>query len=378
MSRGCVALDLKGNFVGHYNSLKEGALAQGVLPNCVRMACVRKWVSGGLRWMYDEDYTAFLQKARPGDLPWRMKERKGRRRKVTEESKRQMKETKEKNTVYRRELVTKWFLEYSDLHVKWLHELKDKWLERGVFTIDPSIIADYYVDKRDKEVALFASLLIATGGRCYDRVQTYRKMMGNHPWEWFKNRGFVAVEDVWHGEAKRIFAYFNELWENCFKYGSYPSIEACVKELMRICGISYVEAIEKTIANDYVHVKKTRLAHLTLVLSNAETFGRCVWDITRADVKYPITDGLKAFLRTWMPDYHKCGKDYEDYPVLFGMDSVDFYFSYLAYEDLSIFRPTECSRYSSWYNIVYSNKSHYKPYVWMRKMPKIIFSPENE
>lgn len=377
--RRCVALSMDGKLMGAWTSLKEAAAANGLLPPRVWAAITKKKTPLNLIWMYEEDYMRVADKIAAGDLPWRKKKPGKKRGKMSEKTKEQMRLTKSRNASYRKETIQRHFLEWAVFHVQWLRELKDKWIERGVFLNDPTILADYYGDKRDKEVALFASLLIAAGDRYYERVQTYRKILGEHPWEWFKNRGFATLGDVvWVFEATRIFKFFNELWENCFKYGNHSSIESCITAMHDTMEFSYLEAVKRSVGDLGRSVSHTRMAWVLLVLSDAEVFGRGIWSITRKDVVFPIANNFKMFLRTWMPDFQKLGKDFTDYPSLFGMDSVDFYLSFLAYEDFSKYRPTICSKYSSWYNCAYSSGTYYEPYKWRKKLPEIIFSPESE
>lgn len=377
--RRCVALSMDGKLMGAWASLKEAAAANDLLPPRVWAAITKKKTPLNMIWMYEEDYMRVADKIAAGNLPWRNKKPSRKRGKMRDETKAQMKMTKSRNAMYRKEAIQRHFLEWTVFHVQWLRELKDKWVERGVFGSDPTILADYYEDKRDIEVALLASLLIAAGEQYYDRVQSYRKVMGDHPWEWFKSRGFATVGDaVWVYEANRIFVFFNELWENCFKYGNYSSIEHCITAMHDKMEVSYLEAVRMSVGDLGRSVSLTRMAWVLLVLSDAETFGRGIWNITRKDVAFPIVNNFKMFLRTWMPDFQKLGKDFTDYPALFGMDSVDFYLSFLAYEDLSRYRPMECSRYSTWYNSTYQNGTYHRPYKWLSMLPKIIFSPENE
>ena len=58
-------------------------------------------------------------------------------------------------------------------------------------------LPSYYTDTRDKEIAVFAGLLISemeTNGRTtFDKVSTFRKMLGESPWEWFVQRQFVSL-----------------------------------------------------------------------------------------------------------------------------------------------------------------------------------------
>ncbi|MBR1526254.1 MAG: hypothetical protein IJ640_06295, partial [Prevotella sp.] len=57
-----------------------------------------------------------------------------------------------------------YFVNFSRHLRPWLHELAQKYKERGEFPLLPMVILpSYYEDARDKEVAVFAGLLISDG-----------------------------------------------------------------------------------------------------------------------------------------------------------------------------------------------------------------------
>ena len=372
----CVAINENGDVAMAFESLKGAASFMDLLPDRVRKAIVEEKIVSGYRWMYTEDYEALTKKERKSLFPQKRK-----RRKATKEEKNAIqskrRDTNATNAFYRKQQFAKAFADFAKHHIPWMHELKDKWLEQFDIGIRPELLADYYEEKQDKEIALLASLLITTGDKCYQRVQQYRDILGDHPWEWFKSREFANRQDVWVGERYRIFKFFHEWWVECFKYGTYDSIEDCVMDHTDDGALSCYEVLMRLVESYGWKIPKIRIAHLLLVLSHSDGLGEGLWGISREDVDIPVTMALNAFLRTWMPDAPRYGKP-DECAGLFGMDSVDFYYCYLAYEELKRFRPDECGKYASFYYKTYMRHSHNDPSVWRNKQPKIIFSPESE
>lgn len=372
----CVAVNEKGEIAMAFDGIKFAASFMELSMFMTWKAVHDHKIVAGYMWMTREDYEALTMKERKSLFPQKRK-----KRKATKEEKKAIRskkrETKKRNAFYRKQVFAKAFAQFARYHLVWMHELKDKWLEQADLGIRPELLADYYTDKRDKEIALLASLLITTGEKCYQRVQQYRDILGGHPWEWFKNREFANRQDVWVGERARLFKFFHEWWVECFKYESYDSIEQCVTGHTDDGALSCYEVMMRLVESYGWKIPKIRIAHLLLVLSHSDGLGEGLWGISRDDVDIPVTMALNAFLRIWMPDSFRYGKP-DECMGLFGMDSVDFYYCYLAYEELKFYRPKECGRYASYYQGGYARHTLNNSYDWRIRFPKIIFSPESE
>lgn len=375
--RRCVAIDKDGNLEFSFRTIKEAGLSIGLTPAKVRRAIVEKKLAGGYKWLYESDYLAIVSKGNRNLLAWGGKRQKRECSPMHEETKEKIRKTKMRNRMYRDRILRETWKKFSPYHIRWLHDLKDTWLAHPELGIRPAILADYYQDKRDKEIAGLASLLITPASNCYDAVLKYRRIVGEHPWAWFERRVFCQVEGLRESELARIVAFFDEWWVECFKYGGYSSIEDCVRNLSERDGMTYLEIMERVSRARYVRVKRSRLGELLLVFSKCEGLGIGLWDLDREKVEIPPSFLMKSFLRTWMPDFMRFGSA-EEAIDLFGMDRVDFFYCALAYEALKKVRPKECSRYASFFQAEWLHFSDVRPSVWEGRLPKIDFRVEGD
>lgn len=375
--RPCVCVDKEGNLVSSFLTIKEAALSVGLLPDRVRKAIVGKKIVGGYMWLYESDYIVIVSKGKRDILAWGKKKPKWKRGPMGEETKEKIRKMKMRNKMYRERIFRDSWEKFSQHHIQWLHELKRAWLAHPELGIRATLLADYYQDKRDKEIACLASLLIPPSAHCYDAVLKYRRIIGEHPWEWFEARVFCHTEGLRESENARIAAFFNEWWVECFKFGHYPSIEDCVRSLSERDGMTYLEIMERICRVRYVRAKRSRLGELLLVFSKCEGLGTGLWNLDREEVEIPPSFLMTSFLRTWMPDFMRLGSA-EAAIDLFGMDRVDFFYCALAYEELKKVRPKECSRYASFFQETWLHHSDVKSSDWRERLPKIDFDVDGE
>lgn len=374
--RRCVAIDDSGLPVAVFRTIKEAAIHYGLLPDRVRKAIVKKKRVLGMRWMYEEEYLRYFNRGHWRKLDLKAPPRMKRPRK-TEEAKRKIADNRRRSKEYCKSFFAKSFADYTRYHLEWMRKLKDQFLETKDFGIRPELLADYYTDAKDKEVALLCSLLISSNANCLERVLFFRKVLGEQPWEWFKNRRFVDMRDINVFDRKRIFSFFNSWWEECFKYGSFDSIGDYVLKTSAANCIHPAETMVNT-CKEYVRMISTlRIALILLIFSRSDGLGQGLWPITKEQVRIPIVGDLLDFMKTWLPDSNKYGSP-DECVNLFGMDSVDFYYCFLAYEKLKKARPKECARYASFYYTAYKSHTPYAWKDWRKVLPEINFSPKSE
>lgn len=374
--RRCVAINNKGDVEAAFGTIKEAASFYGLLIDRVHKAITRKKIVNNLKWMYEEDYDAAIKRGLKKQIAWEDENVKKKRKPMSRETKEKIAKTVKLRKEYRRRYFANVFRNFAKYHIQWMRELKDKLLESGDFGIRPELIADYYEDLRDKEVAMLASIFIDTGEECYEMVQRYRSIIGEHPWEWFKTRGFSS-DDSLSEKEQRIIPFFDEWWQECFKHGAYESIGDCVKKICERDYMAYDEMILKTSETMWWNVEPFRVALFLLVFSDADGLGQDLWHIDRMSVKIPVTGDLYAFMKTWMPDASKIGNP-DECVKFFDMDSIDFYYCFLAYEDFKKAHPKECGKYVSFYSEAYAKGTRYFPSEWERALKKINFPSENE
>lgn len=374
--RKCVTIDVNGDAVGAFDTLKEAADYYKLQPSRVFKAIRMNKVVLNMKFMYEEDYMAIIEKGKKKTLVWGDTQKKKRRRK-TKEEKEKISSTLMKNSEYNKNIFSRSFIDFAKHHIVWMKQLKDSFLKTGDFGIRPELFADYYSDIKDKEVVLLASMLITMSGNCYGRIQQYRNIIGEHPWEWFKNRGFSCIKNIWPKERARLFGLMDAWWQECFKDGFGKSIGESLFFGCEKYGISPLEMMERTCVLRGWKISRLRMAIILLFCSNSHGIGTGLWNISEDKIIIPITGPLVGFLQTWMPNFKKYGSPDECIP-LFDMDSVDFYYCYLAYEKLKYAHPQECSKYASYYFEVYHNRSYIEPKIWRKKLPKIDFALPNE
>lgn len=343
-------------------------MQMGLRPDRVRKAIVNKVIVDGLRWMYEEDYMAYVSQGKLDKLTWGKSKKK--RKKMSFDTVVRMKETKHRNKEYQKIVVRDSFREFAKHHIAWMKELRDAFLARGDFGIRPEMLADYYENIRDKEIALLVSVMLPFTENTLEAVTRFHALIGEHPWEWFKERHFSVGDQYTYVERNRVIPFLNEWWGEMFRENNYASLGECIKHVSERDGISYLDMMLRT-----KKVSTLRLAVLLLVFSRCDGLGSGLWNIDRKDIQIPVKSVLIPFLKMWFPDNAKYGK-HDECIELFDMDSIDFYYCYLAFEELKKFRPKECSRYVNFYNEAYGHHMRYKRSVWVERLPKIEFTPQ--
>lgn len=375
MSRRCLAIASDGSPVSVFSSLKDAAYSYNVQPSRIWNAITTRQILLELMWMYEEDYFKVLENGKESSLAWGKNQKKPKRKrgKMSDAIREKIALTKSRNSAYCRNAIFKFYKEFSTFHVDWMKRLKNAFLSINDFGIRPELLADYYTDIRDKEIALLASLIVPFGDKCLPTVMSLRSTMGETPWEWFKNRGFYNATGLNRMMSANLFTLLDSWWEECFKFGSYDSIEKCVASKSELYGISLLNVIEKISKGKMKTISHMRMALFLLICSHSDGLGQGLWNIPRERVILPITGGLKGFLQTWLPDFTRVGSP-DECVSLFDMDTIDFYYCHLAYERLKICRPKECSQYASFFHNAYTHRVKYNQKKWESMFPTIDFT----
>lgn len=297
---------------------------------------------------------------------------------------------KEREEIRKRNTID-YFLNQSKHHRTWLIELAERYKESGVFPMFPMVILpSYYTDRLDKEIAAFAALFIDDGAD-FSRIQAFRELLGDSPWEWFQNRKFVklslgSLQDKRTGgvENWKIAKLMGKLWEGChlFTY-EIPvmksketfllSIGEDVKRIVEEQRCSYFDALTYQLEDCCVGQYFYKLRLLLMVLGTGDGFGLSLWNIDDNDLKCPLAAGIRLFVRTWFPDYGRIGR-IDDAIRLFGFErESDFFYAYLGYKELQKRNPKGCSFYATRYQSWYDLGSRMKKYRWVSIQPEIDF-----
>ena len=291
----------------------------------------------------------------------------------------------------RQKNVRDYFLQYSQAVRPWLKELAEKYKAKGEFPLMPmAVLPSYYTDAMDKEIAAFVSLLIPETENVLKNIGEFRQMLGENPWVWFSNRGFVRlgigkVQDKRTGGVFnwKIAALLNRLWEHIensphsillsgvkpkFKY---LAIEALIERASRECHCSYYDVLTYLIEDCGVGNYEYKLRLLLMVLCTPDGFGLGLWEKPEAQLLCPLNHEVRVFLQTWFPDYRRFGT-IDDAIRLFGFEmDCDFFYAWLAYKELQKKSPKGCSEFATTYIRWYSIGARKKPFQFREILPEI-------
>lgn len=277
---------------------------------------------------------------------------------------------------HRKYRQTKYFKRFSKYHIPWMQELIAAYKERGQFPLFPTFIANYYEDKQDKELAIIATMCLNWNRDVLSQIQRLRELMGEHPHEWFRNRGFVVLSIAKNQETMlmedsgskywKVAKFFSELYDKC-RDKTLRKVFANPGSFMR-----YIQSSEFGLGSN---VYKASVIELVLRASDGFSFG--LWPTTPSRIKTPVKSKIKTFLGVWFPDYAKGSWDFEEAVSIFGLEkNYDFFYFYLAWEELKNSNKDECVLYSTRYVYRYKNGIFLPPSSWIGshgQMPEIKF-----
>jgi len=270
------------------------------------------------------------------------------------------------------------FLEFSIYHRAWLHELVEKYKERGMYPVFPTQIGDYYADPKDKDIAILSALCMDWDGRELEQIASMRGLMGASPWEWFTRREFVilstgrVMNTVMDGSRDRryweIAKLFDILYDIC-RIGTEIRRPSEVFRRMTLGGLCDRCA-------DIFHISHVEYKRdvIELVFRSSDAIGRGLWPISRHGIRCPRMGKVSTYLRTWFPDWKDAMWTFEEAVRLFGLENdYDFFYAYLAHKELGELHPLECSRYAGAYQAWFGKQLLKPKYRWQGVLPEIEF-----
>lgn len=281
----------------------------------------------------------------------------------------------------RQKNVRDYFLQYSQAVRPWLKELAEKYKAKGEFPLMPiQILPSYYTDVRDREIAAFVALLIPETENVLKNIGEFRQMLGESPWEWFKNRGFVRlgigrVQDKRTGGVFnwKIAKMFSRLWDEHFAKTTKAasSIGQTIRLIADIERCSYFGVLTYLVEDCGVGDYFYKLRLLLMIAATSDGFGLGLWSVDPSELKSPLTTDLRTFVSTWFPDYRRFGS-IDDAIHEFGLDrDCDFFYCYLGYKELQKRNPKVCSEFATTYLRWYEIAARKKPFQFREILPKI-------
>lgn len=278
--------------------------------------------------------------------------------------------------------VGDYFLKYSQAVRPWLIDLADAYKERGEFPMFPLVVLpSYYTDSRDREIAMFAALLLKNDAE-YDQIQEFRTMLGNEPWQWFVQRQFVRlgigrVQDKRTGGVLnwKIANLFSKIWDECHvvtvRDNFVRDIGTQLENRVREQHCSYFDMLTLWLEDCSVGDFFYKLRLLLMIFGASGGFSLRLWVVDPSELKSPITSDLRTFLSTFFPDYRRFGT-VDDAINKFGFDrDSDFFYAFLAYKELQKRNPKACSEFATTYLRWYWIGAIKKPYQMREILPKI-------
>lgn len=291
----------------------------------------------------------------------------------------------QEQSALRKRNIGEYFVDFTKHHRPWLGELAQRYKERGEFPLMPMVLLpSYYENLRDKEVAVFAGLLISDGETIghstFDKVSAFKRLLGDSPWDWFAERKFVGLslgknlhKRTGGVENWKIAKLMDRLWNECFgEAETHRTLEDVVAGIARAQHCSYFDVLTYLLEDCSVGNYEYKLRLLLQILVCSDGFSLGLWSVDPSVLKCPLTHDLRLFVETWFPDYRRYGS-VDDAIRLFGVGETDFFYAWLGYKELQKRNPKGCSIYATRYRSWYECGFNAKPYRWRKIMPNIPF-----
>ena len=255
-----------------------------------------------------------------------------------------------------------WFLQFSMFHREWISRLTERYMAKGEYPVYPAnFLASLYKYKKDKEIAVLASL--AAGHGDVDSMLELKAAISDTPADWFRQRGFVLLS-----EGDRQYVKFCGTSSWCLSrffdtlYGiaeGRPLCEALAEEAIR--RQVTVESLLAEVCRDSGILRPSnfniRLA--LIVLSAYDGLGQAIWGWYPFDLECPLSDDVRTYLGYFWPDWQPHGL-IDDCIAMFGMGATGFFYSWLAWCDFEESHKDECRRYvklyGQWYRRFYKRE----------------------
>ena len=262
--------------------------------------------------------------------------------------------------VEKKRFMASFYEEFAVYHKPWLRRLVERYKDRGLYPKIASDITHYYYDDADKEVALFASLILKNNNHLQQQITDLVRIMGEHPRQFVENREFVYMS---YGKSMSIYL-------NGCMYITYW-------RLARLFDITS-EIIKKkdydikdmqALLDEDLGIREPNLQMLMFVLCMDDGIGIGI----RSDknVLCPETVGVKKTLNSFLPDYIKTYTTQEAIELQGLEKSTDFLYASFAWEELCKKHPVECSRHTTLLHKKFENRSLYDEKLWNKYTEKL-------
>lgn len=273
---------------------------------------------------------------------------------------------------------------YGRFHIPWMKQLTAAYMERGQFPMLPTFIANYYTEAHDREIALLSAIFLDWKGDVMTQIKALMDIMGDHPYEWFTSRGFVhlsvgrnqnkRVEGRGNGQYWKLARFYSMLYDHCRGRSLRASFPAGADSSYKTRLVRFGEEVNERLGF-FTCGDNADVVELALRASDGISFG--LWPTDPSKIHCPYSAALKRFLKMWFPDYRPSLWGYSESVRLFGLErDYDFFYFYLAWEELKKANRDGCVRYSTRYISRYKGGYLMGPVFWTGKrglIPEIKF-----
>lgn len=285
----------------------------------------------------------------------------------------------------RRKNAINFFKTYGKHHIAWMKELVQKYKERGEFPFFPTILADYYTNKRDKEVALLMSACIKWDSETvFKQVRSMKNILGDSPYLWLRNQEYKALGLPRNQETKvegyrrahywKVSQYAHRIYELCDDTEGFVPFE----EVFNILNLP--SFIDRLCSEFDFGEQGYRGRMIDMALRTKDGVGKGLWSIPDGyKVLCPISPEMSKFAQIWLPEYKKQKKaayylTYDEAISLYEFDNeTDFLYAYFGWKELCKTNPTACGLYAAKYPAWYKIGAIKFPCEWREIQPEIVF-----
>lgn len=259
----------------------------------------------------------------------------------------------------------------------WMKDIVSKYKESELIISYPTSIAEFYDDALDKEIALFSTMCMDWSGDTYSQINAMRRLMGEHPWEWFSQRIFVSVSQgdeqderlasngIQYWKIAKFFDKLYSLWRSKKRPDGLRQCFPTNRNMNRRTNIEkFVESVLKTLKYDKEWEFKAQV--LELVLRTPDGIGMGLW---KGHARCPRNVLVNKFLHTWVDEYRNGFWSFDNTVLAFCFDKpYDFFYFTLAWDLLRKKKPAECSVFSTLYGRRYSRGRRIPREKWKKYM----------
>ena len=284
----------------------------------------------------------------------------------------------EREAVRRKVVSDKFMTMASEVLIPWLHKIAYNYKSRnGTHMNGMSLLPQYYNDVRDKEIAALVGILV-TDKDVVGQVLALKNLLGESPWDWFRNRGFVEY-GTGLAMKKKIYGMKGPKYISVSTLSSalYDASEEYFQISRDGSGMmnfflsesrgTTLHSVLSRLFSCIPSIDENKLRWLRIALEDY------VWGDSELlagwDRRCPITKEVTECIRIMFPENYDYGP-WDDCIRLFGFDDEsDFFYACKAFKELSKTNPLGYRKMSCLIPRWYWKGDRVFPVLWKRRFP---------